>query len=144
MLPQISMEGRVVNDPELRYSPSGVAVGKFRIAANDRIFDKNTNEWKDGDTLFLSVVAFKQLAENCAESLRKGDLVVANGKLSMREWETEQGEKRSMYEIVADSVAASIRFRNIRHGEGAVSRDPVAPAEDPWAAPAGSSDEPPF
>lgn len=143
MLPQISMEGRVVNDPELRFAPSGTAVGSFRIAANDRKFNRDTNEWTDGDPLFLSVTCFKQLAENCAESLRKGDLVVVNGKLQMREWETDGGEKRSRVEILADSVAASIRFRTVRHGEGQTERSKEPPAEDPWASPP-ASDEPPF
>jgi single-strand DNA-binding protein len=143
VLPQISMEGRVVADPELRYASTGTAVGSFRIAANDRKFNRDTNEWTDGDPLFLSVTCFKQLAENCAESLRRGDLVIVNGKLQMREWETDNGEKRSQVEILADSVAASIRFRNVRHGEGMTERSKAPAPEDPWTAPP-SSDEPPF
>jgi single-strand DNA-binding protein len=142
VLPQVSVEGRIVADPELRFAPSGVAVGRFRVAASSR--KKNDNdEWVDDKTLWLSCTCFKQLAENVAESVVKGDLVVVNGRLQTDEWETQDGEKRSQIVCIADSVAVSVRFRTIRHGESsgaqrAKSRDD----QDPWST--GGSDEPPF
>lgn len=145
MLPIVTVpEARVVNDPELRFSPSGVAVGNFRIVCSSRKKNEN-DEWVDDKTLWLSVTCFKQLAENCAESLRKGDLVSVTGKLQTDEWESEGGEKRSRTVIIADGVAASLRFRTITHGAGQAERSTSPATSDPWATGGGpSSDEPPF
>jgi single-strand DNA-binding protein len=143
-LPTITMEGRLTADPELRFTPSGAAVTNFTLAANDRV--KDGDEWKDGEALFLRCSCWKQLAENVAESTRKGDLVIVTGKLGQRSYETREGEKRTVVELKAFTVAASLQFRTIRHGEGRAERGAEsAPAEDPWATPSGAGDpEPPF
>lgn len=145
MLPVVTVsDARVVNDPELRFSPNGVAVCNFRIVASSRKQNQQ-GEWVDDKVLWLGVTCFKQLAENCAESLQKSDLVSVTGRLQTDEWETEQGEKRSRPVIIADAVAASLRFRTIRHGEGEVTRSSQPDQSDPWATGGGaSSDEPPF
>jgi len=144
-LPLIHMEGTLVADPELRFSPSGVAVGSFRLAANGRKFDKDKNEWVDDKVLWMRVVCFRQLAENAVESLRKGDLAVVIGKINTDEWEDADGNKRSAVQLVADSVAASLQFRTVTHGEGRASRSTgsVDRTDDPWASGA-PADEPPF
>lgn len=142
MLPVVTIEGRVVNDPELRFSPSGTAVGSFRLVAQDR--EKNEQgEWVDSDRiLWMPVTCFRNLAENCAESLRKGDLVTVVGRIQTREWEAEGGDKRSRIEMVANSVAASLQFRTITHG-GKAERSTEPDPDDPWTG-AADPDEPPF
>lgn len=143
-LPHVTIEGRMVADPELRFAPSGTAVAKFRLVASSR--KKNdAGEWVDDRTLWINVTSFKQLAEHVAESLGKGDLVVCTGRLQTDEWTTDSGEKRSQTALIADAVAASLQFRTIKHGEGQVSRSSGAPADaDPWASGGGQAEEPPF
>lgn len=149
MLPVVTIpEARVVNDPELRFSPSGMAVGKFRVVCNG-VKKGEDGKWvDDGRVLWMSVTCFRGMAENCAESLRKGDLVSVTGKLQTDEWETENGEKRSSIGLVADEVAVSLKFRTVRHGEGQAQRSASPPESDPWASTGsssvGSQDEPPF
>lgn len=147
VLPIVTIpECRVVNDPELRFAPSGVAVGNFRIVASSRK-QNDQGEWVDDKTLWLGVTCFKQLAENCAESLRKGDLVSVTGRLQTDEWESEGGEKRSRTVLIADEVAASLKFRTIRHGDSEVQRSSGGgtPEQDPWASSSTTgSDDPPF
>lgn len=142
MLPVVAIEGRVVEDPELRFAPSGVAVGRLRLVASSR--KKVNEEWVDDKTLWIDVTTFRQLAENVAESVRKGDLVVATGKLQTEEWEKD-GQKRSKIALVADNVALSAMFRAIPRGEQTQRvKASDSPAEsDPWSTPPGS-DEPPF
>jgi single-strand DNA-binding protein len=145
VLPIVTVsEGRVVADPELRFASTGTAVGKFRVVANSR--KKNEQgEWVDDKLLWINVTCFQQLAENVAESIRKGDLVSVTGRLQTDEWETQEGEKRSQTVIIADQVAASLRFRTIRHSEGRVERSQKAdPDADPWATTPPKDDEPPF
>lgn len=105
----ITIVGNLVGDPELRFTPSGQAVANFRIASTPRFLDKGTNEWKDGEGLFLSVNVWRQMAENCAESLTKGSRVIVQGRLKQRSYETREGEKRTVYEIEADDVGPSLR-----------------------------------
>lgn len=144
MLPIVTVsDARVVNDPELRYAATGTAVGSFRVVASNRKQNAQ-GEWEDDKTLWLGVTCFKQLAENCAESLRKGDLVSVTGKLQTDEWETDNGEKRSRTVLIADAVSVSLRFRTILHGEGRAERTREPDPDDKWAAPRPSSDEPPF
>ena len=105
----ITIVGNLVGDPELRFTPSGQAVATFRIASTPRFLDKGSNEWKDGEGLFLSVNVWRQMAENCAESLTKGSRVIVQGRLKQRSYETREGEKRTVYEIEADDVGPSLR-----------------------------------
>ena len=106
----ITVVGNLVDDPELRFTPSGAAVANFRIASTPRTFDKQTNEWKDGDALFLSCSVWRQAAENVAESLQKGMRVVVQGRLKQRSYETREGEKRTVVELEVDEVGPSLKY----------------------------------
>ena len=165
----ITLVGNLVDDPELRFTPSGAAVAKFRIASTPRFLDKQTNEWKDGEGLFLSCAIWRQAAENVAESLQKGMRVIVTGRLTMRQYETREGEKRTVFEIEVEEVGPSLKFATAKvvktqrgagsggfGGGAAADNDPwasAAPAPAPagnaggggggWNAP-GASDEPPF
>ncbi|MTB15002.1 MAG: single-stranded DNA-binding protein, partial [Actinobacteria bacterium] len=158
----ITIVGNLVDDPELRFTPSGAAVAKFRVASTPRYLDKATNEWKDGDSLFLSCNVWRQAAENVAESLQRGMRVIIQGRLKQRSYETKEGEKRTVFEIEVDEVGPSLRNATAKISK--TSRAGGAPAgggnggangggnDDPWAssAPAGwgasvgSMEEPPF
>jgi len=157
----ITMIGNLVDDPELRFTPSGAAVAKFRVASTPRYLDKATNEWKDGESLFLQCQIWRQAAENVAESLTKGMRVILSGRLKQRSYETKEGEKPTVFEVEVDEVGPSLRnatakvARTQRAAGGAAA--PAAAdtfGDDPWAAastsPAGggwgtsTTDEPPF
>jgi single-strand DNA-binding protein len=177
----ITIIGNLVDDPDLRFTPSGAAVASFRIASTPRTFDRQTNEWKDGDSLFLTCSVWRQAAENVAESLQRGMRVIVQGRLKQRSYETREGEKRTVYEIDVDEVGPSLRSATAKvtkasrsgggeggYGGGSQANDPWATqagssgqqqsggasgqqagqqtggATDPWAAPAGATDEPPF
>lgn len=101
--------GNLVDDPELKFTPSGHAVAKFRVASTPRTFDKQTNEWKDGDTTFLTVTAWRTLAQNIADSLTRGTRVIVHGALKQRSYEDREGVKRTVYEIEAEDVAPSLK-----------------------------------
>jgi single-strand DNA-binding protein len=105
----ITIAGNLVDDPELRFTPAGQPVAKFRVASTPRYLDKNTNEWKDGDSLFLTCNVWRQAAENVAESLTRGMRVIVSGRLRQRSYETKEGEKRTVYEIEVDDVGPSLR-----------------------------------
>ena len=106
---QITVVGNLVSDPELRYTPTGVAVANFRIASTPRTFDRQSNEWKDGDSLFLTCNVWRQAAENVAESLQRGMRVVVQGRLHQRSYETREGEKRTVFEVEVEDVGPSLR-----------------------------------
>jgi single-strand DNA-binding protein len=106
---QITVVGNLVSDPELRYTPTGVAVANFRVASTPRTFDRQANEWKDGDSLFLTCNVWRQAAENVAESLQRGMRVIVMGRLHQRSYETREGEKRTVFEIEVDDVGPSMR-----------------------------------
>jgi single-strand DNA-binding protein len=106
---QITIAGNLVDDPELRFTPAGQPVAKFRIASTPRYMDKTTNEWKDGDSLFLTCNVWRQAAENVAESLTRGMRVIVSGRLRQRSYETKEGEKRTVYEVEVDDVGPSLR-----------------------------------
>jgi single-strand DNA-binding protein len=106
---QITIAGNLVDDPELRFTPSGQPVAKFRIASTPRYMDRSTNEWKDGDSLFLTCNVWRQAAENVAESLTRGMRVIVSGRLRQRSYETKEGEKRTVYEVEVDDVGPSLR-----------------------------------
>ena len=120
----ITIIGNLVGDPELRYTPTGQAVATFRVASTPRFMDRQTNEWKDGDSLFLSCNVWRQAAENVAESLQRGMRVIVSGRLRQRSYETKEGEKRTVYEIEVDEVGPSLRnasakvTRSTRSGGG--------------------------
>jgi single-strand DNA-binding protein len=170
---QITIAGNLVDDPELRFTPSGQPVAKFRVASTPRFLDKNTNEWKDGDSLFLTCNVWRQAAENVAESLTRGTRVIVSGRLRQRSYETKEGEKRTVYEVEVDDVGPSLRNASAkvnkmaRNGSGGPggSGGQGGPGgggggrasggqgggggrgddSDPWASDGGSfSDEPPF
>ena len=105
----ITVVGNLVADPELRFTASGQPVATFRIASTPRVMDKTTNEWKDGDSLFLSCNVWRQAAENVAESLQRGMRVIVTGRLKQRQYETKEGEKRTVYEVEVDDVGPSLR-----------------------------------
>ena len=107
---QIVIVGNLTDDPELRYTPNGAAVANFRVAVNRRYRDAESGEWKDGETSFFRVNAWRTLAENAAESITRGTRVVVVGRLRSRTWETQEGETRSAVEIEADEVAPSLRW----------------------------------
>ncbi|MDQ2796423.1 MAG: single-stranded DNA-binding protein [Actinomycetota bacterium] len=167
----ITVVGNLTADPELRFTPSGAAVASFTIASTPRQFDRNTNEWKDGEALFLRCSIWRQAAENCAESLQRGMRVVAQGRLKQRSFETREGEKRTVIELDIDEIGPSLKYATAKvnrttrgsagggggfgssggsdQGGSGGSGGSGAPADDPWgSAPSSSgggfSDEPPF
>ncbi|MDO5670739.1 MAG: single-stranded DNA-binding protein [Corynebacterium sp.] len=120
----ITVVGNVVADPELRFTPSGAAVANFRIASTPRVRNRDTNQWEDGEALFLTCNVWRQAAENVAESLSKGMRVIVNGRLKQRSYQTKEGDNRTVYEIEVDEVGPSLTFataqvnRNPREGGG--------------------------
>ena len=104
----ITVVGNLTSDPELRFTPSGAAVAKFTVASTPRYYDKTSNEWKDADTLFLTCNAWRNTAENLAESLTKGTRVLVQGRLKQRSYETKEGEKRTVYEVEVDDIGPSL------------------------------------
>ena len=156
----ITVVGNLTADPELRFTPSGAAVASFTIASTPRTFDRNSNEWKDGEALFLRCSIWRQAAENVAESLQRGMRVIASGRLKQRSYETREGEKRTVIELDVEEIGPSLKYATAKvnrtqrgsssgGGFGASGSDSGGgPADDPWgsAAPSsgGFSDEPPF
>ncbi|MGA3562597.1 single-stranded DNA-binding protein [Melissospora conviva] len=158
---QITIVGNAVEDVELRFTPAGVAVAKFRIASTPRIFDKQEQKWRDGEGLFLKVVCWRQLAESVAESIEKGTRVIVQGVLKPDNYVTKEGDKRFGYQVEASEVGPSLKFATAkvqkmsRSGGGGGSFGGGQPAgDDPWStgpAPTGRTaggsnfdEEPPF
>ncbi|MFJ9946393.1 single-stranded DNA-binding protein [Kitasatospora sp. NPDC091207] len=123
----ITLVGNLVDDPELRFTPSGAAVAKFRIASTPRTFDRQTNEWKDGESLFLTCNVWRQPAENVAESLQRGMRVIVQGRLRQRSYETKEGEKRTVFEVEVDEVGPSLRSATAKVTRANRSGAPGAP-----------------
>ena len=105
----ITVVGNLTADPEIRFTPSGAAVANFTIASTPRTFDRATSEWKDGETLFLNCSVWRQVAENVADSLKRGTRVIAQGRLKQRRYETKEGEKRTVVELEVDEIGPSLR-----------------------------------
>jgi len=171
---QITIAGNLVDDPELRFTPAGQPVARFRVASTPRFRDNSTGEWKDGDSLFLTCNVWRQAAENVAESLTRGMRVIVSGRLRQRSYETKEGEKRTVYEVEVDDVGPSLRNASAKvnrvarsgagdGGYGGGQRSSGGRASgggqgggyggsgepDPWASDSSSSgggysDEPPF
>ena len=149
----ITVVGNLVDDPELRFTPSGAAVANFRIASTPRTFDRQTNEWKDGDALFLSCSVWRQAAENVAESLTKGMRVVIQGRLKQRQYETREGEKRTVVELEVEEVGPSLKYATAKiarvqrsgggggynGGGGGGGQQGGGQGDDPWASSGGQS-----
>lgn len=106
----ITVVGNLTDDPELRFTPSGAAVAKFRIASTPRTMDRQSNEWKDGEPLFLACNVWRDAAEHVAESLQRGSRVIVQGRLRQRSYETREGEKRTVYELEVDEIGPSLRY----------------------------------
>lgn len=157
----ITVVGNLTGDPELRFTPSGSAVANFSIASTPRTFDRNTNEWKDGETLFLRASIWREAAENVAESLTKGMRVIASGALKSRSYDTKEGEKRTVIEFEVDEIGPSLKYANAKvnrtqrsngngGGNGSGSwggnQPATAPASNPggWGNGPATEKEPPF
>ena len=115
----ITLIGNLTADPELRFTPSGAAVANFTVASTPRTFDRQTNEWRDGDAMFLNCAVWRQAAENVAESLQKGMRVIVQGRLKSRSYETREGERRTVFEIDVDEIGPALRYATAK-----VSRNP--------------------
>ena len=167
----ITLVGNLVDDPDLRFTPSGAAVANFRVASTPRFLDRQSGEWKDGESLFLTCSVWRQAAENVAESLQKGMRVIVSGRLKQRSYETREGEKRTVFEIDVDEVGPSLKSATAKvaktqrsgagsfggqgggqgggqsggqSGQSGAQSSGGQPA-DPWAsAPGGGQDDPPF
>lgn len=166
----ITVVGNLTADPELRFTPAGAAVANFTVASTPRTFDRQSNEWKDGEALFLRCNIWREAAENVAESLTRGSRVVVQGRLKQRSYETREGEKRTVVELEVDEIGPSLRYATAKvnkanrggggggggfgsSGGAGGGRPAAGPTDDPWgSAPQASSgsfggggnDEPPF
>jgi single-strand DNA-binding protein len=136
----ITVVGNLTSDPELRYTQRGDAVANFTIASTPRTFDRASNDWKDGDALFLRASVWKEFAEHVAGSLTKGSRVVATGRLKQRSYETKEGEKRTSIELEVDEIGPSLRYATAQvtraAGGGGGPRPQASAVEEPWGAPA--------
>lgn len=143
----ITVIGNLTNDPELRFTPAGAAVANFTVASTPRTFDRNSNEWKDGESLFLRCSVWRETAENVAESLTKGMRVILSGDLKQRSYETKEGEKRTVIELEVQEIGPSLKYANAkvnrtqRNGGGnkPAAYAGNAPQQDPWAQPQGQT-----
>ena len=133
----ITVVGNLVDDPELRFTPSGAAVAKFRVASTPRTFDRQTNEWKDGESLFLTCSVWRQAAENVAESLQRGMRVIVQGRLKQRSYEDREGVKRTVYELDVEEVGASLKNATAKVTKTTRSRWPGRLRRRRWRRPAG-------
>lgn len=148
----VTVVGNLTADPELRFTQSGAAVVSFTVASTPRNFDRQAGGWKDGEPLFLRCTAWRQLAENVAESLVRGSRVIVTGRLQQRSFETREGEKRTVVELQVDEVGPSLRYHTAKttkaYREGGAQQVSQQPADDPWASeptrPGRYPDEPPF
>jgi single-strand DNA-binding protein len=145
----ITVVGNLTADPELRYTQNGLAVANFTIASTPRTFDRQANEWKDGEALFLRASVWREFAEHVSQSLSKGSRVIAQGRLKQRSFETQQGEKRTVIELEVDEIGPSLRYATAQvtrtqgggagrssGGQGGGFGQPQQVAEEPWGQPA--------
>jgi single-strand DNA-binding protein len=161
----ITVVGNLTADPELRFTPSGAPVANFTVASTPRTFDRTTNEWKDGDAMFLNCAVWRQAAENVAESLTKGMRVIVQGRLRSRSYETREGEKRTVFEVEVEEIGPALKYATAKvtrssGGGGSYSgggssggsssggwgnsggHSERSAGADPWAS--AQSEEPPF
>ncbi|KKD04942.1 single-stranded DNA-binding protein [Streptomyces sp. WM6386] len=137
----VTIIGNLTADPELKFTDSGQALAKFTIASTPRTFDKDAGQWKDGTSTFFRCAAWRSLAEHVAESLTKGSRVVLSGRIRQHNWQTDQGENRSMLAVEVDDIGASLRFTTVAIN-GKTGDKPDA-SGDPWNTD-GNADKPPF
>lgn len=138
---QLTVIGNLTSDPEIRYTPSGSAVANFTIASTPRAFDRQSNEWKDGETLFLRASVWREAAENVAETLTKGTRVIAQGRLKSRSYQTKEGENRTVMELEVDEIGPSLRYAKAavtRSQKGQGGGSPAPASNDGWGAPPAS------
>jgi len=147
----LTIIGNLTADPELRFTPAGAAVANFTVASTPRTFDRNKNEWIDGDPLFMRCNMWREAAENVAESLTRGSRVIASGRLKQRSYETREGEKRTVVELEVDEIGPSLKYATAkvnkanRGNNGGGMKHKTESGEDPWGAtPPAATDEPPF
>ncbi|MCK2221917.1 single-stranded DNA-binding protein [Actinomadura sp. ATCC 31491] len=142
----ITIIGNLTNDPELRFTQTGTAVATFTIASSPRVYNKQLEQWEDGEALFMRCSAWRDLGEHICESLTRGTRVIASGQLRMRTYETSEGENRTVFEMTVDEIGPSLRFATAKPTRAArkshTSQNGTAP--DPWANTAASGDKPPF
>jgi single-strand DNA-binding protein len=150
---QITIVGNLTKDPELRYTPTGQAVANFTVASTPRYLDKDTNEWKDGQALFLNCNIWRQAAENVAESMVRGMRVIVTGRLKQRSYETREGEKRTVVELEVDEAGPSLRYASARVTKSSTSGDfsqvggratSGPQSDDQWATSSTAEEAPPF
>ena len=152
MTAQTTIVGNTTADVELRFTPAGAAVANFTIASTEKVFNKQTEQWVDGKKLFLRCTAWREMAENIAESISKGTRVIAKGKISSREYETREGEKRTVVELEVDEIGPSLKYATAkpnkadRKGGGSFGTATSKPTQDdPWGAtPPANDSEAPF
>ncbi|HMS38102.1 MAG TPA: single-stranded DNA-binding protein [Arachnia sp.] len=145
----ITLIGNLTSDPELRFTPNGAAVANFTVASTPRTFDRQTNEWRDGDSMFINCSVWRQYAENVAESLSKGTRVIVSGRLKARSYETREGEKRTVFEVDVDEVGPALRYAtakvtrttgggggggNWQGNQGGGAPQQSSAGNDPWAS----------
>jgi single-strand DNA-binding protein len=148
----VTIVGNLTEDPDLRFTQSGAAVAGFTVASTPRVMNKQSQQWEDGETLFLRCSIWRQAAENVAESLQRGMRVIVSGRLKQRSYETREGEKRTVIELDVDEIGPSLRYATAKvtraarqDGQPASARPgPRQPVNDPWGSAGHQSDEPPF
>ena len=134
---QVTVIGNIVDEVELRFTPTGTAVANWRIASTPRTFDKDSQSWKDGETLWLSCSIWRQAAENVAESLTKGMKVIVYGRLKSRSYDDRDGNKRTVFEIDVDEVGPSLRNATAKVTKAEREKPKEPPLNDPWSTPTG-------
>ncbi|MEV5437216.1 single-stranded DNA-binding protein [Streptomyces sp. NPDC052682] len=144
----ITIIGNLTADPELKFTNSGQALARFTVASTPRVFDRETNQWKDGTSTFFRCAAWRTLAEHVADSLAKGSRVVLSGRIRQHDWQTPEGENRSMLAVEVDEIGASLRFTTVTiNGKRTSGSSGAAPSADPWNTGDNrpeQGDEPPF
>ncbi|MGK5547244.1 single-stranded DNA-binding protein [Streptomyces sp. URMC 127] len=145
----ITIVGNLTSDPELKFTDSGAPLAKFTVASTPRTFDREANQWKDGTSTFFRCAAWRSLAEHVADSLTKGSRVVLSGRIRQHDWQTPEGERRSMLAVEVDDIGASLRFTTVAINSKTATKS-AASSDDPWTTDGNAGggpqrmDKPPF
>ncbi|MET9412651.1 single-stranded DNA-binding protein [Streptomyces klenkii] len=139
----ITIIGNLTADPELKFTDSGAPLAKFTVASTPRTFDREANAWKDGKSTFFRCAAWRSLAEHVADSLTKGSRVVLSGRIRQHDWQTPEGENRSMLAVEVDDIGASLRFTTVAINSKAAAK-PAVPSDDLWSRDPQAGEKPPF